>query len=205
MNTDKVKKQIIEITKNISFIKSTKEPLSADVAFIRDGETTWIYDCGADDYSAEVINNIAGQKNVVLSHFHPDHTQNINRITYNKVFGGKHTAQYFNVTDIVTQTIETGNVQLIPLQSSHAKGCLLLKAGDYLFLGDATYAAHKNGRRCYNVQKLKQTLDTLKSIDASFFCLSHDRCFVRPKQSLILLLEHIYYAKTPDEHNWIYL
>lgn len=198
------KTQIIEVTKDISFIKATKEPLSADVAFIKAGNETWIYDCGADDYTAQVINEITGVKNVVLSHFHPDHTQNINRITCDKIYGGKNTAGYFALTDVITESVDFGQVQLIPVQSSHAKGCVALKAGEYLFLGDTTYAAYKNNQRCYNAQKLKQTLETLKSIDAKYFCLSHDRMFVRPKDSVIMLLEHIY-GKTPDEHNWIYL
>ena len=192
------------VTEIFSYIKAIESPLSADVAFIKTKECTWIFDTGACLEARQAIEEIEGPKYVVISHFHEDHISNVPLIKYDRMFGGKNTAGYVPLTDIITERTAFDDIELIPVASSHAKGCLLMKAGRYLFLGDATYASEKNGMRCYNVQKLKEMLDTLKGIDAQYFCLSHDRRFIRPKESIILLLEHIY-SKKKNNESWIYL
>ena len=60
------------ISDKISYIPATENPLSADIGIIRDGGQTWLFDVGD---SAAAIDGLSGSFQVVLSHFHGDHTE----------------------------------------------------------------------------------------------------------------------------------
>lgn len=98
-------------------------------------------------------------------------------------------------------------LEIIPMPSSHSKGSLALIVNDeYIFMGDSTYCRYipkKQGEEDYaeyNVQKLKEQIDLLKSIKAEKCLVSHEKRFVRPKKVVIRQLESIYERRKPGEN-----
>ena len=82
-------------------------------------------------------------------------------------------------------------IKISQLPSSHSKGCLALEYKDYVFLGDATYCHFRLSAREYNVQLLEQMIKKLEEIQAPNFCLSHDKSFVQPKESVLRIYRKI--------------
>lgn len=220
---------LLKISDNISYLPATENPLSADVVFIQDDDALWIFDCGRSDEAFLKIlkfqdfakkNNLT--VNLVISHFHEDHTDNLIRVTPDFIYAGDFTARHFGWNSVQENSLKTGNnqakieivseaksfqngsVQLIPLVNSHSKGSLCLRFQNFLFLGDAVYPTEKKGRECYNVQQLNQEIQTLKNEDCEHFCISHAKYFVKTKESVIKHLEEIY-AKKIGNAPWIFL
>lgn len=215
---------IKKIDESISYIPASMNPLSADVAFIKTENATWIFDAGSSDEAFDAISAVQGNKNIVLSHFHPDHTANITRLEFDNLFMSNYTARYFrdiidgthcgNVDNsnsdsgnnkpdvkIVDGTFkdESTSIKIYTIPSSHAKGCLCLVYKDYAFLGDATYCKEKNSSRVYNVQQLKAEISFIESLQCRYVCLSHDEKFVHEKLMILKLLKSIYDKRTDKE------
>lgn len=185
--------EIRKITERISYFPAAETPLSADVGVIRCTGELWIFDVGSTEEMAAAVNDIPGQKNVVLSHFHPDHTGNVGRVGYGTLYAGAFTCRRLGIGTTVDDHLYFENgVHIFPLPSSHAKGCLGLEYEDYAFLGDATYSTMKDGKAAYNAGVLQALLAVLKSLHASWFLLSHREPFVHPKAEVIAQLEEIY-------------
>lgn len=68
---------IQQISDKISYIPATENPLSADIGIIRDGRQTWLFDVGN---GTAAIDGLSGSFQVVLSHFHQDHTGNLKKL-----------------------------------------------------------------------------------------------------------------------------
>lgn len=203
---------MINLTQNISYIPSSTKPFSCDVVFIKGQKFTWIFDCGTTKEIADEINRIQTPKNIVISHFHPDHILNLTRIDYDNLYVSKYTKKYtfkgtvlesdFFAQDFLDTTSQKENldnqdnqknqIKIFHLPSSHAKGCLCLSCGDYCFMGDGTYAKELIGNHYYNAQLLLQMINVMENIDAKYFCLSHDKNFVQNKETVIALYKDIY-------------
>ena len=200
---------MINLTQNISYIPSSTKPFSCDVVFIKGRKFTWIFDCGTTKEIADEINKIQMPKNIVISHFHPDHILNLARINYDNLYVSKYTKKYtfkgtvlesdFFAQDFLDTTSKKENldnqknqIKIFHLPSSHAKGCLCLSCGDYCFMGDGTYAKELIGNHYYNAQLLLQMINVMENIDAKYFCLSHDKNFVQNKETVIALYKDIY-------------
>lgn len=200
---------LINLTQNISYIPSSTKPFSCDVVFIKGQKFTWIFDCGTTKEIADEINRIQTPKNIVISHFHPDHILNLARINYDNLYVSKYTKRYtfkgtvlesdFFAQDFLDTTSKKENldnqknqIKIFHLPSSHAKGCLCLSCGDYCFMGDGTYAKELIGNHYYNAQLLLQMINVMENIDAKYFCLSHDKNFVQNKETVIALYKDIY-------------
>lgn len=84
----------IGITDNISYIKASDAPLSADVILVDGQEYLYVFDVGNNEKVAEYLNSIPKKKRVILSHFHPDHMGNIGRVEFETVFVGGNTEKY---------------------------------------------------------------------------------------------------------------
>ncbi len=192
------KPEIISINDNICYLRQTRNPLSAEVVFIWDRDTTWIYDVGSCDFAAECINLIPSPKNIVLSHYHEDHYTNLNRVSWDKLYCGRHGVKRMGQGIVVQDEVQAGGVKLFTFPSSHARSCVGLQFGDYAFLGDGTYSDEKGSLQFYNSQKLQAEIEFLKKLDVKYFGISHDRKFIRPKESIILFLEHIYKKRRSD-------
>ena len=203
---------LINLTQNISYIPSSTKPFSCDVVFIKGQKFTWIFDCGTTKEIADEINRIQTPKNIVISHFHPDHILNLARVNYDNLYVSKYTKKYtfkgtvlesdFFAQDFLDTTSQKENldnqdnqknqIKIFHLPSSHAKGCLCLACGDYCFMGDGTYAKELIGNHYYNAQLLLQMINVMENIDAKYFCLSHDKNFVQNKETVIALYKDIY-------------
>lgn len=185
--------RISKITDKIAYLPASETPLSADVGIIRCDDGLWIFDVGSSDEAAAAVNALEVSKNIVLSHFHPDHTGNIERVTYDAIYAGAFTSRRLGVGTEVTGHLYLNNgIHLFPIPSSHAKGCVGLEYGDYAFLGDATYSTTKSGQIVYNAGVLKETIAALKALLANWLLLSHGEPFVRAKSDVVVQLEEIY-------------
>ncbi|MCM1299464.1 MAG: hypothetical protein NC203_10200 [Firmicutes bacterium] len=176
----------------ISYIEATEAPLSADVGIIRAGDITWIFDVGNGEDIAEKIGGIAGEKYAVISHFHADHTSNLEKISYTRLYGGGFTCKRLGSGIPVEHDLYVGDVHLFPIPSTHSKGCIGLELGDCAFLGDSTYAANIEGKAAYNAGLLQETVKTLQGLRAEKFLLSHSKPFVQPRDRVIAKLETVY-------------
>lgn len=189
------------IDENISYIPASLNPLSADVVFIKTENATWIYDTGSNEEAQSEINAIQGAKNIVLSHFHPDHTANTTKVSFDKLYLSRQTSKYIHGGTIIESSFKDndGGIEICPIPSSHAKGCLCLIYKDYAFLGDATYCKEKDGSRVYNVQQLKAEISFLETLQCKYVCLSHDEKFVHERLMLIKMHKSIYAKRSGNE------
>ena len=85
----------IAITEQISYIKASDNPLSADVILVEGQEYLYVFDVGNNEQVAEYLNTLPKKKRVILSHFHADHMGNIGRVNWENVFFGANTEKYF--------------------------------------------------------------------------------------------------------------
>lgn len=186
----------IRIDDRISYWKSTKDPLSADIGVVEGDAFTWIFDVGSSDEAAWSVQSIPMQKNIVLSHFHKDHIGNLGRIDCQKIYQGTHTFRYTHKGEVVrgNQCIRDGVIlHLFECPSSHAKGTIGLEIdGKYAFLGDALYCTMKEGKSAYNANLLAEEIRVLRDLHAEYFLISHDENFVQRKEEVLARLESIY-------------
>ncbi|MCQ2771686.1 MAG: MBL fold metallo-hydrolase [Bacilli bacterium] len=177
-------------------IPASENPLSADVIVIKQGGTAYIFDVGESDEAYDYINQIEEKKVVILSHFHRDHCFNLSRLKVDEIYGGKETIKHTKTGVIVRSEISlSDDIRLIPLPSSHCKGCIALLYKDFLFVGDALYPGIEKGNEKFNPQIMDNTIKTLENIDFKYFCISHRKLFVNPKEAIMRWLsftrEHI--------------
>lgn len=195
---------LIEINSNISYFPASRKPFTCDVIFIKTNKATWIFDVGMSKEQAEYINQLEGPKNVVISHFHPDHILNLPKVSYNQLYVSKNTKKYTFKGTVVEGSLvvdEEPQIRIYEMPSSHAKGCLILVCGNYAFMGDGTYCKEKLLHHSYNAQLLKAEIDFLESLDCEFVCLDHDPNFIQHRKSLIELHKEIYARHKPGEPN----
>ena len=185
---------LINLTPEISYLPSVESPISSDVVFIKPqgSDTTWIFDTGTCGEAAELINAVDGKKNIVISHFHPDHILNLLKVKYDKLYVTKYTKKYTRAGEIVDgELLFPDGIKISQIPSSHSKGALILEYKDYAFLGDATYCHFRLTAREYNVQLLEQMIKKMEEITAPNFCLSHDKGFVQAKESVLRIYRKI--------------
>lgn len=158
------------IAEQIFYIQATSQPLSADVCIIHCGDELWIFDVGNSEESAAAVNGLPCRKNIVLSHFHPDHMGNIDSVGYDALYARVYTCRRLEKAVPVCEHMYFENgIHLFPLPSSHAKGCVGLEYGGYAFLGDGTYSGVKGGQAVYNAGLLRELIITLEGLSAEWF------------------------------------
>lgn len=197
------------IADKISRLPACRNPLSSDVGLIRGDRFLWLFDVGASPDTAREICSLPGEKAVILSHFHADHSANLAQIQFERLYAGAYACKKFGMGTPVDRDIlvEDGiSLHLFPLPSSHAKGCVGLEInGEYAFVGDGLYGAFlENDRQFYNVSLLHDEIRTLKSLSAEYLLLSHDKKFLYSRQDLLFELQEIYKKRQKDNPN-IYL
>lgn len=190
-------KREIRISDKISYIEASENPLSAEIGIIREGGCTWLYDVGCGDSPVACWEESC---NVVLSHFHEDHTGSIGSVAADQLYVSRETFTHVLRGTVVTGSIRVGNLHIFPLPSSHTKGCLGLEIdGEYAFVGDALYSRWRNGRYVYNVQLLQEEIAVLKRLQAPLLLVSHFKGMVRRKEEVIAELEEIYRMRVPND------
>lgn len=161
----------IRINDKISYIPASDDPLCADVGVIQENGVTWLYDVGEGDAP---ISELEAGCHIVLSHFHRDHTGNMDKVQAREVYCSRETYKHVHQGTIVSESMEVGGLHIFPLPSSHAKGCLGLEVDHaYAFVGDALYCRSKNGGYAYNAQLLKDEIAVLKGLQAPYLLVSH--------------------------------
>lgn len=181
----------ITINNKISYIPACEGPLSADIGIIREGELIFLYDVGCGPVSLSAIPE--GVTDIVLSHFHQDHTGNLTEVRAEHIYGGKETCKHITGGTLVEKETEFGNLRIFPLPSTHAAGSLGLEVdGSYAFVGDALYAKSQKGDYVYNAQLLKEEIAVLKSLKAEYLLVSHYKGLLRKKSDVLKELETIY-------------
>lgn len=178
------------ISDKISYIPATESPLSADIGIIRDGGQTWLYDVGD---GAAAIDGLSGSFQVVLSHFHQDHTGNLKKLDIQNLYVSGETRRHIGGGILVKEDLFLGAMHLFPIPSSHCKGCLGLEIDEaYAFVGDALYCKGKNGDYFYNTQLLRDEIAVLKKLKAPYLLVSHQPGLVRSREEVIAELEKVY-------------
>lgn len=180
-----------KINEQISYIEKSRDPLSAEVFIIDMEDYYFVYDVGNGKQYIDYINRLQKPVHVVLSHFHPDHINNLHQINYEIIYQSKNTSKYTKIDNY-----QTDNIKIFEFPSTHAKGCLVLKFEEYLFIGDALYP---NNKDLYNVNFLKMQIDILKKLDVSYIVCSHKEPLLQSKEAIIKELESIYKKRNPKE------
>lgn len=178
------------INEKISYIECSDDPLSADIGIIRDGDAVWLYDVGSDE---RAISELTGNYNVVLSHFHQDHTGNIGKLNIKEAFVSPETKRHVQMGTVADKDIFVGNLHIFPLPSSHCKGCLGLEVDEtYAFVGDALYSKFRDGYYIFNAQLVKEAIAVLKKLKAPYLLVSHFKGLVRRRDEVIAELTELY-------------
>ena len=189
---------IQQISDKISYIPATENPLSADIGIIREGGQTWLYDVGD---GAAAIDGLTGSFQVVLSHFHQDHTGNLQRLNIQSLYVSGETRRHTGIGTVVNEDLYFGALHLFPLPSSHCKGCLGLEVeGRYAFVGDALYCKTKNGAYTFSVQLVHDLLAVLKRLTAPDLLVSHFPGMIRPRAEVIAEFEALYAMRQPGNN-----
>ena len=180
----------IVINEKISYIECSDDPLSADIGIIRNGDAVWLYDVGSDE---RAISELTGNYNVVLSHFHQDHTGNIGKLNIKEAFVSPETKRHVQMGTVADKDIYIGNLHIFPLPSSHCKGCLGLEVEEtYAFVGDALYSKFRDGYYIFNAQLVKEAIAVLKKLKAPYLLVSHFKGLVRCRDEVIAELTELY-------------
>lgn len=194
---------IITLTERISYLPATQVPFSCDIGFIKaqdpSQDLTWIFDVGIGPGAVNAINSIQGKKNIVISHFHPDHIVNLPLVKYDQLFVSPNTKKYTHTGTVLSAPVQFDDVQILPMPSSHAKGCLALVCGDYAFLGDGAFCKYKGIHHIYNAQILKEMIEFLEKLECRYFCLSHENNFVQNRNSVIAIYKDIYSRRKEND------
>ena len=181
------------INEKISYIECSDDPLSADIGIIRNGDAVWLYDVGSDE---RAISELTGKYNVVLSHFHQDHTGNIGKLNIKEAFVSHETKRHVQMGTVADRDIYIDNLHIFPLPSSHCKGCLGLEVDEtYAFVGDALYSKFRDGYYILNAQLVKEEIAVLKKLKAPYLLVSHFKGMVRRRNEVIAELEELYHYR----------
>ena len=193
---------VTSLCERISYIKSSENPLSADVGMVEGERFLWLFDVGNNPDVTAFLNGINRPKNAVLSHFHADHIGGLKNLDCNTVYLGARTLKYTGLGEVVHGDlyIDDGiKLHIFELPSSHASGSIGLEVGDYAFLGDGTYATVKNDAVVYNSGLLQAEIAKLNSLSARYFLLSHNDRYAVPRDEVIADLERIYARRKKNE------
>jgi len=197
--------RVSALNEYMDHILPEENPLSGDIIIVHGKDRDYIFDMGNSEEIAEYLNSIRRPKTFVVSHFHEDHIGSLKYLKLGEediILAGAYTKKYIDKALVVSETkvISDGiKLEIRPLTSSHAKGCLVMLVNDeYAFLGDATYSQTKDGKNGYNAQLLKAEVDELNAISCQNFCLSHKARFVFPKKFVVGLLERFYKRRDPN-------
>lgn len=194
---------MLRLTERISYLPASLEPLSSDIGFVHGDRYEWIFDLGSNEEALHIVQEIDREKNVILSHFHKDHTDNLKRISYDNLYCGDYTKKKFGKGIEVKApiTFEDGvRITMFPLPSLHSKGAVGLEVDEeYAFLGDVVYGMMKNGKAVFNINLLKEMILVLESLKAEKFLISHDAAFIKSKEEVIAELNKLYKMRRPGE------
>ena len=173
------------IGKRIKYVPATNDPLSADVYLIDGDKYCYIYDVGNNENSLQYINQLGKEKVVILSHYHKDHTGNIEGIHYHDLYVGKKTHEVIGKGIVVEDkfTINDGvKIDVTHCTSPHTDGSLIITVdNEYTLIADLYFT-----RPPFDKDKTMKMIESLRDIDTKYFVVSHQEDEkVIPKEKLI--------------------
>ena len=178
------------INEKISYIEASDDPLSADIGIVQAESGVWLYDVGCGEKNIEGLN---GSYSIVLSHFHQDHTGNLDRLRADALYVSRETFNHVGRGTVVESGLRMGGLMVFPIPSSHARGCLGLEVDEeYAFVGDALYSKVRDGFYVYNAQLLKVEIEVLKALKAPRLLVSHFKGLARDRKEVLEELAEIY-------------
>ncbi|MBR5010117.1 MAG: MBL fold metallo-hydrolase [Clostridia bacterium] len=184
---------LIKINDRICYIEASDDPLCADIGVVRAENGVWLYDVGNGEKN---VAGLTGSYNIVLSHFHRDHTGNLDKLRADALYVSGETFAHVNRGTVVESSVSIGSMRIFPIPSSHTKGCLGLEADEeYAFVGDALYSKVRDGFYVYNAQLLQAEIEVLKALKAPYLLVSHFRGLVRDRKAVLEELGEIYAAR----------
>jgi glyoxylase-like metal-dependent hydrolase (beta-lactamase superfamily II) len=134
----------------------------------------------------------------ILTHFHDDHCANLTLLNPTiRVLASKNTARYFQrEIEIVSAPMQLDlggvSVELVPVPSLHAKGCLDVLVDRLLLVGDSLYFRfEKDGLPFYNPQIAFEMLKAYESLDFDFAISSHGGDEKEPRAEVLSYLQHL--------------
>lgn len=162
----------------IQYLPAVSEPLSADVYFIEGEKYCYIFDVGNNEEALEAISKVDKDKVVIISHYHKDHTGNIDKVDCKTLYVGDLTYEMIHKGTIVEESliIHDGlEIEIRHCTSPHVNGSLVMIINnEYTLLGDV-YSV----RDTYDKELAHKMLDELKQIDTTYFVNSHlEECVV---------------------------
>ena len=156
----------------IEYLPASEEPLSADVYFLAGERYCYLFDVGSSVEALEAIRAVEKEKVVILSHFHRDHTGNVEKLDFAKLYVGDLTAKKLGTGTVVGEpvVIRDGIVlEILPCPSPHTGGSLIVNVNhEYTLIADLFYARPPVDREV--AEKMIRTLET---VDTRFFVISH--------------------------------
>ena len=188
---------MIALTDNISIIKGSDNPLSSDIAIIKDDDYTFLFDVGNNE---EYLNLFPNKYDVIISHFHKDHIGNFNLCNFENAYVSKETYKHTKKGTIVETKLSINNILIFNMPSNHSKGSLCLKYKEYLLVGDCLYGKGENDRVIYNIQFLKSQIDILKKLDVTYVLRGHSMDKLEDINDVIKQLEDIYSKRTKNDN-----
>ncbi len=181
---------VVTINDRISYIEACDEPLSADIGVIRAEDGLWLYDVGC---GAERVAGLTGSYSIVLSHFHADHTGNLDALRAEALYVSAETYRHVRRGTVIDADTWFGDMHVFPLPSSHARGCLGLEVAErWAFVGDGLYSKVRDGCWVYNAQQLQSEIKVLRALCAQDLLVSHFPGLVRGRDEVLEELEAIY-------------
>ncbi|MBP3611060.1 MAG: MBL fold metallo-hydrolase [Lachnospiraceae bacterium] len=187
-----------KINEIIKYLPALPEPLSADVYFAEGENFCYIVDVGNNEQAVQEISSVTKKKIVILSHYHKDHTGNVDKLEYKELYVGDLTYETIQKGIIVTEkmVIQDG-IELViqPCPSPHVKGSLIVTINkEYTLLADLYFT--KAG---YDKELARQMLQTLEKLDTKYFVVSHQsEKNVFEKQELLERLVNDFFAELSE-------
>lgn len=161
-----------KITEYLHYIPSTSEPLSADVFVIEGEQQSYIFDVGNNEENVQLLDKLPREKTVILSHYHKDHTGNLNRLAYQTLYVGDLTFEKTGRGTVVTDklTIQDGvGLVIQSCPSPHTPGSLILTVNnEYTLIADLYFTKPDHDPRLAQAM-----LDVLRGLDTKYFVSSH--------------------------------
>lgn len=160
------------IGEKIKYLPATNDPLSADVYFVEGDKYCYIYDVGNSGYSLSQINRIGKEKVVVLSHYHKDHTGNIDSVIFRDLYVGRLTHETIGKGTIIEDEFAINDgvkIEVIHCVSPHTDGSLIVNIdNEYTLIADLYFT-----RPPFEKEKALKMLESLEKINTKYFVISH--------------------------------
>ena len=179
--------KLVTYSDRISYITPDESLICSSIGIVRGDNYSILIDIGASKPQLGILkdglanglikNNI---QDVVITHFHPDHTSNLSELENIKTICSKNTSRYIKADLIIDKQtdldLKNTSVKIIPLPSVHAKGSLAIYVEEdkAMFIGDALCMKEKDYKPFTNKDITLNMINTLRSYPIQKYFLGHE-------------------------------